>query len=111
MKNFIAPRSLSLPKGRLITIFLLAAFFALSACDDSSSASSDETSVSSSSVESPDSSVTLSGASAESNGSERQRSRMGLVTKPKTSHRVVRISLAVPQKKQKSLLIPRVPVL
>lgn len=42
MKNFIAPRSLSLPKGRLITIFLLAAFFALSACDDSSSASSNE---------------------------------------------------------------------
>ena len=69
MKNFIAPRSLSLPKGRLITIFLLAAFFALSACDDSSSASSDETGTSSSSVESPDSSVTLSGASAESNGS------------------------------------------
>ena len=52
-----------------LTIFLLAAFFALSACDDSSSASSDETGVSSSSVESPDSSVTLSGASAESNGS------------------------------------------
>ena len=48
---------------------VLAAFFALSACDDSSSASSDETGVSSSSVESPDSSVTLSGASAESNGS------------------------------------------
>ena len=52
-----------------LTIFLLAAFFALSACDDSSSASSDETGVSSSSVESSDSSVTLSGASAESNGS------------------------------------------
>ena len=77
MKNFIAPRSLSgtlslpkcLPKGRLITIFLLAAFFALSACDDSSSASSDETGTSSSSVESSSSSVTLSGASAESNGS------------------------------------------
>ena len=85
MKNFIAPRSLSgtlslpkcLPKGRLITIFMLAAFFALSACDDSSSASSDETGVSSSSVESPDSSVTLSPStssgqapeSAESNGS------------------------------------------
>ena len=48
-----------------LTICLFAAFFALSACDDSSSASSDETSVSSSS----DSSVTLSGASAESNGS------------------------------------------
>ena len=50
-------------------VAVLAAFFALSACDDSSSASSDETSVSSSSVESSDSSVTLSGASAESNGS------------------------------------------
>ena len=55
-----------------LTIFLLAAFFALSACDDSSSASSDETGVSSSSVESPDSSVTLSGASAESNGSSNE---------------------------------------
>ena len=39
-QRVIAPRSLSLPKGRLITIFLLAAIFALSACDDSSSASS-----------------------------------------------------------------------
>ena len=46
MKNFIAPRSLSLPKGRLITIFLLAAFFALSACDDSSSASDDNNEIS-----------------------------------------------------------------
>ena len=63
-----------------LTIFLLAAFFALSACDDSSSASSDETSVSSSSVESPDSSVTLSPStssgqapeSAESNGSSNE---------------------------------------
>ena len=71
-QRVIVPRSLSLPKGRLITIFLLAAFFALSACDDSSSASSDETGVSSSSVESPDSSVTLSGASAESNGSSNE---------------------------------------
>ncbi|WP_407451300.1 fibrobacter succinogenes major paralogous domain-containing protein [Fibrobacter sp.] len=72
MRNFIAPRSLSLPKGRLITIFMLAAFFALSACDDSSSAGGDETGVSSSSVESSDSSVTLSGASAESNGSSNE---------------------------------------
>ena len=55
-----------------LTIFLLTAFFALTACDDSSSASSDETGVSSSSVESPDSSVTLSGASAESNGSSNE---------------------------------------
>ncbi len=55
-----------------LAIFLLAAFFALSACDDSSSASSDETGVSSSSVESSDSSVTLSGASAESNGSSNE---------------------------------------
>ena len=53
-------------------VAVLAAFFALSACDDSSSASSDETGVSSSSVESPDSSVTLSGASAESNGSSNE---------------------------------------
>ena len=53
------------------------AMLALSACDDSSSASSDETGVSSSSVESSDSSVTLSPStssgqapeSAESNGS------------------------------------------
>ena len=58
-------------------VAVLAAFFALSACDDSSSASSDETGVSSSSVESSDSSVTLSPStssgqapeSAESNGS------------------------------------------
>ena len=48
------------------------AMLALSACDDSSSASSDETGTSSSSVESPDSSVTLSGASAESNGSSNE---------------------------------------
>ena len=45
MKNFIAPRSLSLPKGRLITIFMLAAFFALTACDDSSSAGDDDNNV------------------------------------------------------------------
>ena len=55
-----------------LTIFMLAAIFALWGCDDSSSASSDETGVSSSSVESPDSSVTLSGASAESNGSSNE---------------------------------------
>ena len=53
-------------------VAVLAAIFALSACDDSSSASSVETGVSSSSVESPDSSVTLSGASAESNGSSNE---------------------------------------
>ena len=53
-------------------VAVLAASFALSACDDSSSASSDETGTSSSSVESPDSSVTLSGASAESNGSSNE---------------------------------------
>ncbi|SOE50472.1 major paralogous domain-containing protein [Fibrobacter sp. UWT3] len=55
-----------------LPIFMLAAIFALSACDDSSSAGGDETGVSSSSVESPDSSVTLSGASAESNGSSNE---------------------------------------
>ncbi len=38
MKNVIATRPLSLPKGRLLTIFIFAAFFAFSACDDSSSA-------------------------------------------------------------------------
>ena len=38
MKNVIATRPLNLPKGRLLTIFIFAAFFALSACDDSSSA-------------------------------------------------------------------------
>ncbi len=70
MKNFIAPRSLSLPKGRLITIFLLAAFFALSACDDSSSASSDETSVSCSSVESSDSEESSSSVDKKSSGNE-----------------------------------------
>jgi len=53
-------------------VAVLAAFFALTACDDSSSASSGETGVSSLSVESPDSSVTLSGASAESNGSSNE---------------------------------------
>ena len=61
-------------------VAVLAAFFALTACDDSSSASSDETGVSSSSVESPDSSVTLSPStssgqapeSAESNGSSNE---------------------------------------
>ena len=56
--------------GSFLTALCLG--FALTACDDSSSASSDETGVSSSSVESPDSSVTLSGASAESNGSSNE---------------------------------------
>ena len=53
--------------GSILTALCLG--FVLTACDDSSSASSDETGVSSSSVESPDLSVTLSGALAESNGS------------------------------------------
>ena len=103
MKNFIAPRSLSLPKGRLITIFLLAAVFALSACDDSSSASSDETGVSSSSVESPDSSVTLSPStssgqapeSAESNGS-------GNETKDKSSSSDIKSSSSIKETKNSS---------
>lgn len=38
-QRVIAPRSLSLPKGRLITIFLLAAIFALTACGDDGSSS------------------------------------------------------------------------
>ena len=70
MKNFIAPRSLSLPKGRLIIIFLLAAFFALSACDDSSSASGDETGTSSSSVETSDLDESSSSVDKKSSGNE-----------------------------------------
>ena len=69
-QRVIAPRSLSLPKGRLITIFLLAAFFALSACDDSSSASSDETGVSSSSVETSDLDESSSSVDKKSSGNE-----------------------------------------
>ena len=62
--------ALNLPKGRLITICLLAAFFALSACDDSSSASSDETSVSSSSVETSDLDESSSSVDKKSSGNE-----------------------------------------
>ena len=69
-QRVIAPRSLSLPKGRLIAIFLLAAFFALSACDDSSSASSDETGTSSSSVETSDSEESSSSVDKKSSGNE-----------------------------------------
>ena len=70
VKIFTGDNGMKCVKGLgFLWVAVLAAFFALSACDDSSSASSDETGVSSSSVESPDSSVTLSGASAESNGS------------------------------------------
>ncbi|SHH93174.1 major paralogous domain-containing protein [Fibrobacter sp. UWCM] len=53
-----------------LTIFLLAAFFALSACDDSSSASSDETSVSSSSVETSDLDESSSSVDKKSSGNE-----------------------------------------
>ena len=53
-----------------LTIFLLAAIFALSACDDSSSASSDETSVSSSSVESSDLEESSSSVEKKSSGNE-----------------------------------------
>ena len=76
-------------------VAVLAAFFALSACDDSSSASSDETSVSSSSVESPDSSVTLSGASAESNGSSNE-------TKDKSSSSENKSSSSIKETKNSS---------
>ena len=72
-ENFTGDNGMKCVKGLgFLWVAVLAAFFALSACDDSSSASSDETGVSSSSVESPDSSVTLSGASAESNGSSNE---------------------------------------
>ena len=76
-------------------VAVLAAFFALSACDDSSSASSDETSVSSSSVESPDSSVTLSGASAESDGSSNE-------TKDKSSSSENKSSSSIKETKNSS---------
>ena len=73
MKIFTGDNGMKCVKGLgFLWVAVLAAFFALSACDDSSSASSDETGVSSSSVESSDSSVTLSGASAESNGSSNE---------------------------------------
>ena len=73
VKIFTGDNGMKCVKGLgFLWVAVLAAFFALSACDDSSSASSDETGVSSSSVESPDSSVTLSGASAESNGSSNE---------------------------------------
>lgn len=49
---------------------MLAAFFALSACDDSSSASSDETGVSSSTVESSDSEESSSSVDKKSSGNE-----------------------------------------
>ena len=77
-ENFTGDNGMKCVKGLgFLWVAVLAAFFALSACDDSSSASSDETGVSSSSVESSDSSVTLSPStssgqapeSAESNGS------------------------------------------
>ena len=73
VKIFTGDNGMKCVKGLgFLWVAVLAAFFALSACDDSSSASSDETGTSSSSVESPDSSVTLSGASAESNGSSNE---------------------------------------
>ena len=73
VKIFTGDNGMKCVKGLgFLWVAVLAAFFALSACDDSSSASSDETGVSSSSVESSDSSVTLSGASAESNGSSNE---------------------------------------
>ncbi|SHL84500.1 FISUMP domain-containing protein [Fibrobacter sp. UWH4] len=78
-----------------LTICLLAAFFALWGCDDSSSASSDETGVSSSSVESSDSSVTLSGASAESNGSSNE-------TKDKSSSSENKSSSSIKETKNSS---------
>ena len=51
-------------------VAVLAAIFALSACDDSSSASSDETSISSSSVESSDSEESSSSVEKKSSGNE-----------------------------------------
>lgn len=53
-----------------LTIFMLAAFFALSACDDSSSVSSDETGTSSSSVETSDLDESSSSVDKKSSGNE-----------------------------------------
>ena len=53
-----------------LTIFLLAAIFALAACDDSSSASSDETGTSSSSVETSDLDESSSSVDKKSSGNE-----------------------------------------
>ncbi len=106
MKNFIAPRSLSgtlslpkcLPKGRLITICLLAAIFALSACDDSSSASegNNETSAveSSSSVKDSD--------STEESSSSIDKKSSGNETKDKSSSSDAKSSSSAKETKNSS---------
>ena len=71
VKIFTGDNGMKCVKGLgFLWVAVLAAFFALSACDDSSSASSDETSVSSSSVESPDSEESSSSVEKKSSGNE-----------------------------------------
>ena len=75
-----------------LTIFLLAAFFALSACDDSSSASSDETSVSSSSVESSDSEEYSSSVEKKSSENETKDKSSSSDTKSSSSTKETKVS-------------------
>ena len=97
-QRVIAPRSLSLPKGRLITIFLLAAFFALWGCDDSSSASegNNETSAveSSSSVKDSD--------STEESSSSIDKKSSGNETKDKSSSSENKSSSSIKETKNSS---------
>ncbi|WP_290738992.1 FISUMP domain-containing protein [Fibrobacter sp. UBA3718] len=75
-----------------LTIFMLAAFFALSACDDSSSASSDETGVSSSSVESSDSEESSSSVDKKSSGNETKDKSSSSDTKSSSSTKESKVS-------------------
>lgn len=75
-----------------LTIFLLAAFFALSACDDSSSASSDETGVSSSSVESSDSEESSSSVDKKSSGNETKDKSSSSENKSSSSTKETKVS-------------------
>jgi len=71
VKIFTGDNGMKCVKGLgFLWVAMLAAFFALSACDDSSSASSDETGISSSSVESPDSEESSSSVEKKSSGNE-----------------------------------------
>ena len=71
---------------------MLAAFFALSACDDSSSASSDETGVSSSSVESSDSEESSSSVDKKSSGNETKDKSSSSDTKSSSSTKETKVS-------------------
>ena len=73
-------------------VAVLAAFFALSACDDSSSASSDETGVSSSSVESSDSEESSSSVDKKSSGNETKDKSSSSDTKSSSSTKETKVS-------------------